>query len=909
MKKLTIAVFAVGACVAANCLAATGYFTPEALATADMTGVAENIERTLGESDGRFAAAEKLRSKLSGYAADMVATRLELARRLRAYIVKRHQVGTQEMELLAWQGAEELKSFYAYFAAEERRWTARTAAPEPITLNVRDFGARGDGATDDGPAFRAALAAAKEKGKESHANVTLKVPRGLYLIKPSDAPVPKTYVSRSWRDYNVDGTSATRFSTRTMNVYHDPSRFHLFAFQMENFTLQGEAGAELRFADASRGGIGFDCATETVVKDLTITYAERPFTQGTIAEIEAEPYSFVVRIDDGYPAPDLPRFLEARSRRITLHDANGLFLRNGTGRVGTVIPLGNGRFRLVRPDHMKNDRCWNEARKGDRFTIIARYSESAMGYPVYFITSSFSGAENVVIHDSPGQCFILNSSFAMRLLNCHARRRYAKDLLVSNADFMMCSGAIAPYVADCSAEYMEDDGLNFSSSTSLINDLSEDRTSFRNTSGLDSASGFQIDGVTGRVKAFLRRGRTWDRLAGKAAANTITQKSLPTVDAKAWLNANSWQGKAGEVKPDRILQIPGTSGGVVKNTRFANHRGMGVQVHCANMLIDGLQCHHLTGPGACINPLYGWGMMFNVHDILVRNTRLDDTTSGFVVKPGCVQPGITLTHAQIHGVELKNNSYKLWDKTQAVVLGNADDVVSEGRVLAPFNGGEELSDAAKMGAANFNRRTLEIAGGVTGGTRLVVLGNSITLAARHDEIGWPRSCGMAASAPEKDYVHLLIDGLGRRSSRGVDYRIKNIATFERGWKGFDLAQYDHLVAFKPEILVVAIGENMANLTDDSDAFEAVFADLIGRFKKANPACRIVVRGVFWPNSAKDAAMKAVAQRLGCAWVEMSDFGRHDEYKALGLYTHRGVAGHPGDKGMAVIADRLLKALE
>lgn len=57
MKELTIAAFAAGVCVAANCLAATGYFTPEALATADMTGVAENIERTLGESDGRFAAA------------------------------------------------------------------------------------------------------------------------------------------------------------------------------------------------------------------------------------------------------------------------------------------------------------------------------------------------------------------------------------------------------------------------------------------------------------------------------------------------------------------------------------------------------------------------------------------------------------------------------------------------------------------------------------------------------------------------------------------------------------------------------------------------------------------------------------------------------------------------------------
>lgn len=672
----------------ATCLGSTGYFTPEALATADMAGVAENIDRTLGEFEGRLAAAGELQQKLTGCEADMIATRRELAERLRTYIVKRRQAGTREMELLAWQGAEELKSFYAYFAAEERRRQAKAAAPRPIALNVRDFGARGDGVADDGPAFRAAYAVAKEKGRANGVPtaVTLTVPRGTYLIKPDDAPAPKTYVARSWRDYSVEGINTSKPSTRTMSVYHDPSRFHLFALQMESFTLQGEPGAELRFADASRGGIGFDCATETVVKDLTLNYAERPFTQGTVVEVEAEPYSLVVQIDEGYPAPNLPRFLDARSRRITLHDEKGLFLRNGTGRVGTVVPLGGNRFRLLRPDHMKTDRCWNEAKKGARFSLIARYSENAMGYPLYFITSSFSGAENVIVHNSPGQCFIFTSSFAMRLLSCHARRACETDLLASNADFMMCSGLIAPYVADCSAEYMEDDGMNFGSATTVVKDISGDRRSFKNTSGLDYASGFQIDGVTGRVKAFLRRGRSWDCIAGEAAVDTITEKNLPKVSEKDWVNANAWRGKAGEVKPDRILQIPGTSGGVVKNTRFFNHRGMGVQVHCANMLIDGLRGEHLTGPGACINPLYGWGMMFNVHDILVRNSTFSDTNAGFVVQPGCVQPGVKLTHAQIHGVELKDNVYNLWGDSKPVLLENVDDVVFEGTVLAPFNG-------------------------------------------------------------------------------------------------------------------------------------------------------------------------------------------------------------------------------
>lgn len=442
-------------------VAETGYFTDEALSTADMTGVATNIEWVLNGAEARFLEAERLVRARTGSAADQVATRLEIARRLKDYVAKRHRAGTKDLELLAWQGAEELKSFYSYFAAEARRQAVQATCAPTVVLNVRDFGATGDGVADDGPAFRAALAAAHKAGgtDPTCTPVKIRVPGGVYLIKPEDRPPSATYTVRIWRDYALDGRNTSRPHTRPMDVYHDSTKFHLFVTQAANLTIEGDTGAELRFADATRGGIGFSGATETVVRNLTVTYAARAFTQGTVADVETNPFALVVQIDAGYPAPDEKRFLEARSRRLTFHDSDGLFRRNGTGRLGKVQALGGGRFRLVRPDNMKTARAWNEVQKGDRFTIIARYSESAMAYPVYFITSSFSGAENITVKDSPGQCFIFAQSFAMRLLNCHAARRHACDLLVSNADFMMCSGLIAPYVADCSAEYMEDDGM------------------------------------------------------------------------------------------------------------------------------------------------------------------------------------------------------------------------------------------------------------------------------------------------------------------------------------------------------------------------------------------------------------------------------------------------------------------
>lgn len=42
---------------------------------------------------------------------------------------------------------------------------------------------------------------------------------------------------------------------------------------------------------------------------------------------------------------------------------------------------------------------------------------------------------------------------------------------------------------------------------------------------------------------------------------------------------------------------------------------------------------------------------------------------------------------------------------------------------------------------------------------------------------------------------------------------------------------------------------------------------------------------------------------------LSDIADFEEYKAIGLFEHKGVASHPGDKGMREIADRIIKTLD
>lgn len=221
----------------------------------------------------------------------------------------------------------------------------------------------------------------------------------------------------------------------------------------------------------------------------------------------------------------------------------------------------------------------------------------------------------------------------------------------------------------------------------------------------------------------------------------------------------------------------------------------------------------------------------------------------------------------------------------------------------------ESNDAARNGSEMMNATNPMAASGTAGGERMVFLGNSITLHGVMTSIGWTNQCGMAASAPEKDYVHLTVADLERRLGRKIDYRVQNIADFERGWKTWNAASLEPLVAFKPSLLVVAIGENMANLaSEDAPRFEARLTEIINRFRAANSSCRIVLRGVFWANAAKDEALRHVAERTGAKFVVTEDLGRRNEMKAIGLFEHPGVQHHPGDRGMAEIAKRIVEAL-
>ena len=223
----------------------------------------------------------------------------------------------------------------------------------------------------------------------------------------------------------------------------------------------------------------------------------------------------------------------------------------------------------------------------------------------------------------------------------------------------------------------------------------------------------------------------------------------------------------------------------------------------------------------------------------------------------------------------------------------------------------KLDDAARHASSMMNPNGISGRIGEKGGVKVAFIGNSITLHESLPSIGWTNSFGMAASAAERDYVHLMTRGIELSTGRPAEVIVRNLADFERNFERYDVANgLKDVVAFEPDYLVVALGENVANLptAERQAAYREAFLRLMKLFLAGKSRPATVVRGVFWANPSKDAAMASVAGELGVPFVPTADLGADRAMTAYGLFKHGGVQAHPGDRGMAAIADRLLKAL-
>lgn len=87
--------------------------------------------------------------------------------------------------------------------------------------------------------------------------------------------------------------------------------------------------------------------------------------------------------------------------------------------------------------------------------------------------------------------------------------------------------------------------------------------------------------------------------------------------------------------------------------------------------------------------------------------------------------------------------------------------------------------------------------------KILILGNSITHSKPDPNIGWLGDWGMAASARDKDFVHLLAQKF-KASHLTSTLDFKNISDFENNYWKYKLENLDTFTAEKYDLLILRI---------------------------------------------------------------------------------------------------------
>jgi hypothetical protein len=180
--------------------------------------------------------------------------------------------------------------------------------------------------------------------------------------------------------------------------------------------------------------------------------------------------------------------------------------------------------------------------------------------------------------------------------------------------------------------------------------------------------------------------------------------------------------------------------------------------------------------------------------------------------------------------------------------------------------------------------------------RILFAGNSLTYGRIHAE--WPGGWGMAASAPDRDYVHrtqlLLAAATGRVPEIAV-------ASLDLNRDEYFAEAQATAAAFGADIAVVQMGDQAWALP------EAEYKTRLRMVARWFAPARLVITGS-WYQTHCEQWNRDVAAELGATFVPLHDLYAPANWQYADCAVPGGVCGHPGDRGMALIAERVAQAV-
>lgn len=204
-----------------------------------------------------------------------------------------------------------------------------------------------------------------------------------------------------------------------------------------------------------------------------------------------------------------------------------------------------------------------------------------------------------------------------------------------------------------------------------------------------------------------------------------------------------------------------------------------------------------------------------------------------------------------------------------------------------------------------------------GGVNYLAIGNSITIHPLANY--WWSECGMAASSAEKDYYHIVKSWLESKydtvNSLAYNFSMWEVLYTDRAET---IEIIDSYLSSNLDLITIQLGENVTNL----DTFKGDFEYLLNHIKSMVPSAHIIVLGdIITDSGERDIIKKKVCEEYNIDYISFDDIKDNKEYqcgKGITVYDdkgnphiveHDGVASHPNDKAMQLIADRVIEFVQ
>lgn len=314
-------------------------------------------------------------------------------------------------------------------------------------VRAANWGAVGDGTTNDAPALQKAIDAALSAGPG--ASVILESGK-VYRLGPQP-----------------DNIAALRIGKAT------------------DLTLSGQ-GATLLVHPSNRPLAIFD-STRVTVQDLVIDYHPLPFTQARLTRVLAEEGLVRFRVEPGYANPaaaaaEVYRDFKS-SDAVFLHGHNRKFTHSW-GRLSRVTAHGTGEFEAG--FHGQNQAArLRDLQPGDFMAIKLLFPDAPAqrdaskryltnsSANVYIAFSREVTLERITSYAAPGMTFVATGSEDVRLRTCRVMRKPGSDRLIAgNSDGAhLKSLTRMPRIESCLFEALMDDSVNIKISSEIVKEV------------------------------------------------------------------------------------------------------------------------------------------------------------------------------------------------------------------------------------------------------------------------------------------------------------------------------------------------------------------------------------------------------------------------------------------------------